>query len=115
MARTEHVRARGVPYLRNGLAGGTERRVLPDMRLSLADVGVLIGVPADDVEELVELWYLSEPSRENVSLEAFLALLEQSPSAPRLRGLRIAERIVWAWVFARDPKFLGAIVRFRFT
>src|SRR5262245_8300433 len=84
-------------------------------RLSLAEVGKLVGADLDEVGELIELGYLPEPQRDgSVGLQAFIALLGRSVSNTRLRRLRIAEPVVWARVFARNPGLLGVVVRSRF-
>src|SRR5262245_5198923 len=96
-----------------GLGGARRTRVLTD-RLSLAEVGKLFGADLDEVGQLIELGYLPEWSRDgSVSMEAFLVLLGRSLSNPRLQRLRIAEPLVWAGVFARNPGLLREVVRLR--
>ena len=87
----------------------------PD-RLSLATVSRLLGATLGEIEELIELAYLPEPSRGgSVSLAAFLALLGRSLVNVRLQRLHISERVVWMYVLGRQPEVLRAVVRHRFS
>ena len=103
------------PAILNLLVGGAAIPSGLHDRLSQAEVGKLVGADLAEVGQLIELGYLPEASRDgSVSLQAFLALLGRSLSNTRLQRLRIAEPVVWARVFARNPGLLGTVVRFRF-
>ena len=65
---------------------------------------------------MIEFGYLPEPGRDGgVSPPAFVALLGRSRSNPRLQGIRIAERVVWSWVFAGNLMLLKVILRHYFA